>query len=172
MQKGGVPNSKIDKLNNFVGKWVSFSILVLIALMVYETIARYIFNSPTMWNQELSEFIFAGYFLLGGGYTLLHEGHVRVDIFYNKFNKRGQLVSDVSVFIFFVIFAGILTWKSGEMAFESVMAFETTQSAWRPYVFPVIAIIPIAAFLMLLQGISSFLYKLKQLFVERYDHEH
>ena len=66
-------------------------------------------------------------------------------------------------FLFYFLFIGVLLWKGGEMAYESVTMLERTQTPWEPYVFHVILALPIAAFLLLLQGIADLIRNLKTL---------
>jgi TRAP-type mannitol/chloroaromatic compound transport system permease small subunit len=116
-----------------------------------------------MWVHETSQQIFAIALLLGSAYTLQKGGHVRVDILYRRLSTRGRAILEIVTSIFYFLFNGVLLWKGGEMAYESVMMLEKTQTPWEPYVFHVILAIPIAAALMLLQGIADFIRNLKTL---------
>ncbi len=71
----------VDSLNEWIGRIAAYSLYVLFAVMLFDVIARYAFNAPTQFAFELTLFIFSYACLLGGGYVLLHRGHVNVDIF-------------------------------------------------------------------------------------------
>ena len=144
----------IDKINAWIGKIVSFMIPIVIGITVYEVVMRYVFNSPTIWVHETSDHLFAFSFLLGGAYTFSQGGHVKVDVLYNHFSERNKVVLDICTSSFFFLFIGLLLWKGGEMAWESVRLLERSQTPWGPYVFQVCLAVPIAAFLMLLQGLA------------------
>jgi len=153
----------IDKINCWIGKVVSIFVLLIMSITLLEVVLRYGFNRPTMWVHETSQQIFAIAFLLGSAYTLQEGGHVRVDILYRRFSTRGRAILEIATSILYFLFNGVLLWKGGEMAYESVMMLEKTQTPWEPYVFHVILAIPIAAALMLLQGIVDFIRNLKTL---------
>lgn len=153
----------IDKVNRWIGKAVSYFVLLIMGITLLEVFLRYGFNRPTMWVHETSQQIFAIAFLLGSAYTLQEGGHVRVDIFYRRLSKKGKAIIELVSSLFYFIFIGVLLWKGGEMAYESVMMLEKTQTPWEPYVFHVILALPIAAFLMLLQGITALIRNLKTL---------
>ena len=151
----------IDKINRWIGKMVSIFVLLIMSITLLEVVLRYGFNRPTMWVHETSQQIFAIAFLLGSAYTLQEGGHVRVDILYRRLSTRGRAILEIVTSILYFLFNGILLWKGGEMAYESVMMLEKTQTPWEPYVFHVILALPIAAALMLLQGIVDFIRNLK-----------
>ena len=153
----------IDKINRWIGKMVSIFVLLIMSITLLEVVLRYGFNRPTMWVHETSQQIFAIAFLLGSAYTLQEGGHVRVDILYRRLSTKGRAILEIVTSILYFLFNGVLLWKGGEMAYESVMMLEKTQTPWEPYVFHVILAIPIAAALMLLQGIVDFIRNLKTL---------
>ena len=153
----------IDKINRWIGKMVSIFVLLIMSITLLEVVLRYGLNRPTMWVHETSQQIFAIAFLLGSAYTLQEGGHVRVDILYRRLSTKGRAILEIVTSILYFLFNGVLLWKGGEMAYESVMMLEKTQTPWEPYVFHVILAIPIAAALMLLQGIVDFIRNLKTL---------
>jgi TRAP-type mannitol/chloroaromatic compound transport system permease small subunit len=161
----------IDRLNERLGRIISFLIFILIGIIMFEVVMRYVFNRPTIWVNETSEFAFSAYFLLGGAYTLFHAGHVRVDIVYNRFSSRIRAVLDLITSLFFFLYMSLLLWKGGEMAWDSTMLLERSQTPWAPYIFPVMIIVPIAALLMLLQGVVIFIRTVKS-FGGGEHHEH
>jgi TRAP-type mannitol/chloroaromatic compound transport system permease small subunit len=154
---------KIDRVNEIVGRIVSFMVPIIIAITVYEVFLRYVFNSPTVWVHETSDHLFAFSFLLGGAYTFSQGGHVKVDVLYNHFSERNKLILEVCTSFFFFLFLGLLLWKGGEMAWESVRLLERSQTPWGPYVFHVYLAVPIAAFLMLLQGLAFLIRDVRKL---------
>lgn len=147
----------VDAINEWVGDKDSWLIIVLVGIVVTEVIARYGFNRPLIWPHELSIFIFGAYMILAGGYVLLHRGHVNVDIFQRRFSLRTRAIMDLGTSAFFFLFCSLLVWKSTEMAWRSLMLREATQSVWAPPVYPIKIIIPIAAFLLLTQGLAKFI---------------
>lgn len=153
----------IDNVNEWFGRLVSYLILGIIGITIWEVVLRYLFNSPTVWVSETSEFLFAYCFLLGGAYTLAVGGHVGVDVISSRLSPRAQAFLSLFTFIFFLLFTGLLLLKGSEMAWESVTGLERSQSPWGPYTFHVILTVPIAALMMLLQGLAKFIRDLRKL---------
>jgi TRAP-type mannitol/chloroaromatic compound transport system permease small subunit len=154
----------IEKVIRWIGKAVSFFVLLIMGITLLEVFLRYGFNRPTMWVHETSQQIFAIAFLLGSAYTLQEGGHVRVDIIHRRLSTKGKALLHIASSPFYFLFICILLWKGGGMAYESMMMLEKTQTVWEPYVFHVILALPIAAALMLLQGIVDFIRALKIVF--------
>ncbi len=153
----------IDKINEWIGRIVSFMVPIIIGITVYEVVLRYVFNSPTIWVHETSDHLFAFSFLLGGAYTFSQGGHVKVDVLYNHLSTRSKAVLDICTSFFFFLFICLLLWKGGEMAWESVRLLERSQTPWGPYVFHVYLAVPFAALLMLLQGLAFLIRDVRKL---------
>jgi TRAP-type mannitol/chloroaromatic compound transport system permease small subunit len=99
--------------------------------------------------------LYGTHFILGGAYALRHGAFVNVEVFYMRFSKRKKAIVDLITWTMFYIFVGTLLWKSLPWAWQSLMIQEYTDSTWGPPVWPVKWTIPIAAFLMLLQGMTK-----------------
>ncbi len=147
----------IDKLNDQVGKLVSFLVIAMIGVMVYEVVARYVFNSPTVWAYETVTFLLGAYAILGGAYVLRHGAHVNIDILSARLSPRKRAILDVITSTFFFLFCVVLLWKGAEWAARSVSLSETTWSSWAPPVYPIKILIPVGAFLLLIQGLAKFI---------------
>ena len=80
----------IDKVNERVGTVVAFGLIVMMFIMLYEVVARYVFDSPTIWAWDVNGLLFSAVLVLGGGYVLLHRGHVRLDILFERLSPRGR----------------------------------------------------------------------------------
>jgi TRAP-type mannitol/chloroaromatic compound transport system permease small subunit len=149
----------IDSLNIFIGKLISWLVPIIMLEMIYEIIARYIFNAPTNWSYDISYMLGGTFFWLGAAYTLLIGKHVRVDIFYTRFSPRVRAGIDVVLMttFFFPLFIALLyyalpwsyqSWVSGEKSLETF---------WRPIVYPFKAILSLGLILLLLQGAANFI---------------
>ncbi len=82
----------IDRLNTWIGRTAAFLILPLVFVIMYEVISRYLFNSPTRWSNEISQYLLVAVVMLGGAYCLADNEHVNVDIFYRNFTWRTRAV--------------------------------------------------------------------------------
>jgi TRAP-type mannitol/chloroaromatic compound transport system permease small subunit len=147
----------IDLLNEKIGKGVSYLIIFLLFVIIYEIICRYLFNNPTIWAHETSQMIYGAYVILLGGYVLQRGGHVNVEIIYGRFSPRQKAIIDLFTWLLFFYFCGLLLLKGGEMAWDSFKVRETEPTAFAPPVYPIKMTIPLGAFLLLLQGLAKFI---------------
>jgi TRAP-type mannitol/chloroaromatic compound transport system permease small subunit len=145
----------IDAINDWVGNFLSYFLFAFFALLFIEVILRYFFNSPTVWANELAQMLFGTYAILGGGYILLIGGHVNVDIVYSRFSVKARAAIDIVTSLLFFLFCGMLLIYGGSLAWDSLSRFEHSQSAWNPPLYPAKLMIPLAAALLILQGITK-----------------
>jgi TRAP-type mannitol/chloroaromatic compound transport system permease small subunit len=145
----------VDSLNGAIGRIVAVGLLLLIALVVWEVALRYGFESPTTWGNELITYLFAGYIMLGGGYTLLHRDHVAMDIVYAQLRPRTQAILDVLTAAFVIIYCLVLLQQTWIMTYEALERGQRAGTDWGPPLFPVYAVFPIGAALILLQALSK-----------------
>ena len=80
----------IGKIIDALGNFCSLLMVLMILNVFYDVIMRYFFNDVSIGMQELEWHLFAAMFMFGIAYTLKEDGHVRVDIFYEKASKRIQ----------------------------------------------------------------------------------
>ncbi len=147
----------IDATSESTGKVVSFFVVFMMVVLLYEIVARYVFHSPTLWAHEISRHFYGAHFMLGGAYALLHGNHVITDVIVGYLSPRRRAVVDAIFWIVFFYFCTLLLWEGGEMAYSSVLRQETTITFFRSPLWPVKLTIPIGAFLILMQGIAKFI---------------
>lgn len=80
----------IDALNEWVGRLVSWVVVFLVAVVFIDVLMRYAVNTSFVFIQELEWHLFGFIFLMGAGYTLLYDQHVRVDVLYQRLSDKGQ----------------------------------------------------------------------------------
>ena len=152
---------RIDAVSNWVGKIFSYFVIPLTALIVFEVITRRFFNAPTIWTFELSNFLFGSHFMLVAAYGLLHNSHVSIDLISVRFSKRTQ--EKINLFCYFTMFFPfILTLLYHGIIFgkDAWAMKETSWSVWGPPLYPIKTVIPVTAFLLLLQGVSEVIKKI------------
>ena len=147
----------IDTINEWVGKTLSYLIIFIAGILCYEVVFRYGLDKPTIWVHETSQFLFGGYMILAGGYTLCHNGHINMDILYAHLPLRWKAIFDLFSWSLFFLFCGTMLWVGGSMAWLSVSSGEYSQSTWGPPVWPVRLTIPLGALLILLQGVTKYI---------------
>jgi len=145
----------IDAVNERVGNLLSYFLFFFFVLLLMEVILRYFFNSPTVWANELAQMLFGAYAILAGGYILRTGGHVNVDILYSRLSRKQRAVLDIVTSSLFFLFCGMLLVYGGSLAWDSLARFEHSQSAWNPPLYPAKLMIPLAALLLMLQGLAK-----------------
>lgn len=129
---------------------------IVVPVMLYEVVARYVFNAPTVWGMELAVLLFGPYFLFGGPWLLHSRGHVALDLLRQRLSKRWVRRLDLVNYPVIVIFCAILLYHSVPAAWNAWSYRETSFSAWNPPIWPVKAAVPLALLLMLLQALVEF----------------
>jgi TRAP-type mannitol/chloroaromatic compound transport system permease small subunit len=147
----------IDKTNEWVAKIIGWVVVLMIGATVYEVVMRYVFNAPTEWVFEFNYLVHGPYFLLLGAYTLALRGHVNVDILYGRLSLRNKAIVDLATAPIFFFFLFMMLRFGCRFALNSFAFRETLSSAWAPPIYPIKMIIPIAAGLLILQGLAKFI---------------
>ncbi|UXP34137.1 TRAP transporter small permease subunit [Reichenbachiella agarivorans] len=146
----------IDRFTEKTGQAVSYLSLILVILIGIDVVLRYALNWTSSANQELEWHLFAVLFLLGSAYTLKHDKHVRVDLFYSRFSAKNKAwVNFFGTLIFLVPFCLVVFYTSLSFVADAWHVQESSpEPGGLPHRFLVKATIPIGAGLLLLQGIS------------------
>lgn len=147
----------VDRANEWLGLLWGYSILIVTAAVLYEVVARGVFDSPTTWSNETVIYVSAVAYLLGGAYAHQHNRHVRIDLLYDQFSPKTRLRIDLVTSLFFFLYIGSLVWIGGSMAWDSFTQNETTGTPWNPLIWPVKLAIPVAGVLLILQGVANLL---------------
>ncbi|MAK54675.1 MAG: C4-dicarboxylate ABC transporter substrate-binding protein [Pusillimonas sp.] len=145
----------IDGLNVTVGRLVSWVILIVVFVSATNAVFRKAFDMSSNAWLELQWYMFGAIFLLSAGYTLLRNGHVRVDIVNNKLSERKQVGIDIfGILVFFLPICLYVLYLSIPQAVESYVLHETSSNAGGLIRWPVKALIPAGFLLLSLAGIS------------------
>jgi TRAP-type mannitol/chloroaromatic compound transport system permease small subunit len=145
-----------DQISTWVGKAFAWLIVVLMLLVVAEVFKRYALNAPTAWVFDASNMLYGTLFMMGGAYTLAHDGHVRGDFLYGSMKPRTQASIDLVLYIaFFLPGIAALTWSGWSYFQDSLAIHEQTFNADPLPVYPFKFMIPLAGALVLMQGISE-----------------
>ena len=147
----------VDSANEWMGSLWGYSILIVTLAVLYEVVARTLFDRPTIWSNETVIYVSAVAYLLGGAYAHLYHRHVRIDLVYDRLGPRTRARLDLVTFVFFLLYVGALVWTGSQMAWDSFNQGETTGTPWNPLIWPVKLAIPLAGLLLLLQGVANLL---------------
>src|SRR5260370_40148978 len=120
----------IDALNDRVGRTVYWLILVMVLVSSGNATVRYIFDMSSNAWLELQWYLFSAVFLLGAGYTLLNNEHVRIDIIIGRLRPRTRAWIDLLAGIFFLLPTAIITmWLSARTFVLSYFANAASSDA-------------------------------------------
>lgn len=150
----------VTKTNVFVGHAMSYTLLILLLLMVVEVFRRYVLHNQSVWGFDLGLWIFGMPALLAGGWVLYERGHVNMDMVYNKFSARGKAILDCITSIVFFAFIWIMLTQSLKAAGLAISRNEMSITGWRVIIWPIKIWMPVAAGLTLVQGIAEFIKNL------------
>jgi len=159
----------IDKISEWAGIAVAWLIIPLTLVVIYEVVMRHFFNLPTRWGYDTCWMLFGAQFMIGGAYTLLRKGHVRIDIVYNLLSPRGKLIFDAVVYAVFFLFVMVLfTWAGIRFAGEAWIAGEKLSTTnWFFPSGPIKTAIPLGFFLLGLQSLAELIRNLMVLMKEK-----
>ena len=93
----------INSINRYIGEIISWCTLLMVLITVLVVVLRYGFNIGFIWMQESVRFMYAAVFLLCGGYTLLKDKHVRVDVLYLNLSTKNKAIIDLLGSIFLLL---------------------------------------------------------------------
>jgi TRAP-type mannitol/chloroaromatic compound transport system permease small subunit len=151
----------IDRLNEFVGRHVAWLVLAAVLISAINAIVRKAFNSSSNAFLEIQWYLFAAVFLLGSGYTMLRQEHVKIDVLLHRFSRRTQIrieIFGIVAFLFPFVFAVInLVWPLVARAYVSG---EMSSNAGGLIRWPVFALVPAGFTLLGLQGLSELIKRL------------
>jgi TRAP-type mannitol/chloroaromatic compound transport system permease small subunit len=152
----------VDGLNEWIGKGVAWVTLGLVLVVFVDVVMRYAFNTSFVFTQELEWHLFAFIFLIGGGYTLLHDGHVRVDVVYQRMKPKTRA---------WINFIGVIVFLLPGCLMVVITSWKFTYNAWAvmegspdpggiPFRFLIKGAITAGFFLLALQGLSMGIHSL------------
>ena len=112
--------SWMDRISVGISRVAMFLVALIVAIMFYEVVMRYVFEKPTLWVNEMSLWTAGAVYLLAGLYVMQQRGHIRIFILYDM----------VSLLI--VLFAAGIVWGGFNEAYVKLMRWETFGTAWDP----------------------------------------
>jgi TRAP-type mannitol/chloroaromatic compound transport system permease small subunit len=144
----------VDQMSTWLGKFAAWAVVVLTFLISWEVFSRYALNDPHAWVLDAQIMLYGFLFMLAGAYTLAKNGHVRGDVLYGFLRPRTQAALDLVLYIVFFMPGVIaLTYAGWIYAQESLAIREQTFSAVPIPLYPFKFVIPVAGFMLLLQGL-------------------
>jgi TRAP-type mannitol/chloroaromatic compound transport system permease small subunit len=167
----------VDAVNHRVGRFVMYGIFALMGILLWSSVSKTFFL-PSLWTLEMAQFVMVGYYILGGPYSLQLGTNVRMDLLYGGWSVRKKAWFDMTTVLMLIFYLGVLLygaisstayslgyWGTEPFSYfgglisgtEELGRMERSSTAWRPYMWPVKAVMVVGLILMLLQCISELL---------------
>ena len=146
----------IDRINIWVGRFVAWTTALVVVVVFVDVVMRYAFKTSFVFTQELEWHLFAFIFLIGAGYTLFKDGHVRVDIFYQRMSPKAKAWVNLLGVLFFLIPGCLMIIVASQNFVQSSFAVMegSPDPGGIPYRWLIKACIPAGFVLVFIQGLS------------------
>lgn len=151
-----------DKFADFIGMITAITMVLMIINVFYDVIMRYFFKAGSIAMQEMEWHLFSVIILLGVAYTLKEDGHVRVDLIYDRLTPKKKAMINMVGAVFFILPIAILVGLSAMgPVFEAIETMEGSgDPGGLPYRWIVKAMIPLSFFLLIITTIGFFIKNL------------
>lgn len=154
----------IDRLNAAIGEVVSWLILVVVLVSSANAVLRKTMSMGSNAALELQLYLFAAIFLLNGGYTLLRNEHVRIDVLFVRLSERRRMWIDIFGILFFLMPVTVITaWLTLPVLVRTYVGAEHSASAGGLLLWPAWLLVPVGFALLFLQGLSELVKRVAQL---------
>ncbi len=146
----------IDTINERIGQFTAWLVLAMVGITFLVVVMRYGFDFGRIALQESITYLHAFVFMIAGAYTLKHNEHVRVDIFYQDMSLQNKAKIDFFGSVFLLLpFAGFIAWISFDYVMDSWGLLEKSREAGGlPLVYILKTLMPAMAILLFLQALS------------------
>ena len=145
----------IDRIAMFIGRVTMLLIAIVVCVMMYEVILRYVFERPTLWANEMSLWLAGFVFILAGFYAMQQRSHIRIYLLYDMFPRAVQRICDTVSTVLIVGFAFFLVYGGYGEAKAKMLRWETFGTAFDP---PIPATLkPLVLIVVILVAIQSVL---------------
>ncbi len=124
--------SWVDKVSLGISRVAMWLVAVIVAIMFFEVVMRYVFERPTLWVNEMSLWLGGMIYLLAGVYVMQQRGHIRIFILYDLAPRWLQRVFDLISTLLICLFAVAVVWGGFTEAWQKMMRWETFGTAWDP----------------------------------------
>ncbi len=145
----------VEAVTYRVGRFAMYLIFAMLGVLLYSSIMKTFFL-PVLWTLETAQFLMVAYYMLGGGYSMQMDSHVRMDLLYSRGSTRKKGFTD-SITSFCLVFYLIILLYGGLSSTQYALFYgEKSYSSWAPYMGPIKIIMVFGIALMLLQAIATF----------------
>lgn len=151
----------IDRISEFIGRNVMWLILIMTLISAVNAIVRKLFNYSSNAFLEIQWYLFAAIFLLGAGYTLLRQEHVKIDVVLGHFSKRTQIKVEIfGILVFLLPFVFVMIRDVMPFVLQAMRSGEMSENAGGLIRWPVYALLPLGFLLLGMQGLSELIKRI------------
>lgn len=151
----------IDRLNEWVGRWLGWLVLAAVLISAVNAVVRKLFNMSSNAFLEIQWYLFAAVFLCAAGYTLLRQEHVKIDVILHRFTRRTQIKIEIfGILAFLLPFVFVVINLVLPLVFKALETGEMSSNAGGLIRWPVYALIPLGFALLGLQGVSELIKRI------------
>ncbi len=151
----------IDRLSEWVGRWVAWLVLAAVLISAANAITRKAFNYSSNAFLEIQWYLFAAVFMLAAGYTLLRQEHVKIDVISGRLSKRAQIWIDiVGICVFLLPFVYMIIKLAMPLVINAIVTGEVSSNAGGLIRWPVFALLPLGMLLLGIQAISELIKRI------------
>ena len=152
----------VDVVNRTVGRFAMYLIFVMMGVLLFSSISRGIFNVSHIWIVETAQMSMAAYYLLGGGYSMQLDSHVRMDLLYGRWSVRTRAIVDAIVGFSLIFYLIVLLYGGISSTQYAIEYGQKNYSAWAPPMAPIKIVMTFGITMMLLQVIATFFKDLEK----------
>lgn len=144
----------VDAVNRWVGLVAMYLIFAMIGILLYSSIMKTV-SIPPLWTLEMAQFAMVAYFMLGGGFSLQDDAHVRMDLWYSNWTPRRRALVDCFTILFLIFYLCLMLYGGLSSTGYALRYGETSYSSWAPYMAPIKIVMVVGIALMLLQALAQ-----------------
>ncbi len=149
-------SSVIDAITDFIGRNIIWLLLGAVVISAGNAISRYGFSLSSNAMLEVQWYLYSAVFILGAGFTLKNNQHVRIDLISNRMSAKGRnWVDIIGIVVFLIPVAVMIAWMSWHGFMESYLEMEQSSNAGGLIRWPVRLLIPVGFALLALQAFSE-----------------
>jgi TRAP-type mannitol/chloroaromatic compound transport system permease small subunit len=146
----------VDIVNRLIGRFAMYLIFLMMGILLLSSGSRTFFSTSYVWTVEMAQFMLAAYYLLGGGYSMQLDSHVRMDLLYSRWSPRKQALADAITSGFLLFYLVFLLVGGISSTMYAISYGQKNYSSWAPPLAPIKVIMCIGITLMLLQVVAVF----------------
>jgi TRAP-type mannitol/chloroaromatic compound transport system permease small subunit len=146
----------VGAFNRIIGRFMMYFIFVMMGILLFSSTSRTFFSVSHIWTVEMAQFVMTAYYLLGGGYSMQLDSHVRMDLLYSRLSPRGKAIADALTVVFLLFYLVYLLIGGISGTAYALKYGQVNYSSWAPPLAPIKIIMCVGIVLMLLQTIAVF----------------